>query len=748
MTHLRTFAMPLGLLVAGMLAPGLPLAAQMPADGTYELARPDGDADANESGYAYVSTLDGSAALTAADGGRQALELNQPLAAGDRIRLDRDARVEIVLPEGGVARLTGSSELSFAEVEPMDGGGQNALRLDDGAMQVVVGANGSGDGGAPVRVDTPNATAYFDRDGRYLVETDSASGWTRVVVREGSCELMTERGSRELAAGDEAQVDGADRPRVTVADAGAWTPLELWGGSLDAEAARAASRYVDPSLRYSSTQLAYNGSWASVDGQYAWRPRVDSTWRPYTNGRWASTRSGLTWVSAEPWGWVTSHYGNWDYRPDSGWLWFPGTRYSPAWVYWYWGPTHVGWCPTGYYTRYYGSSYFGSGIRAGIYGWAGGWGGFLDWNFVPVAYVGSRGLNRYCRRGYDLRAELRVDGLPRGIITTDTRGSHRWTRPDDILRDWQGPAGRTRPGRAVEGLPDVSTFISRRRDLDPAVRNQIASVGGEPVLGSGRGRERQTPRPEPWARQRPVERGGDDAGRPRVMPLPAPRDAGDGPARQRVAPLPAPRRDLGYGSGRPSEGGETGDWRRMNPGATRGQERGSSPSSGPTSSDGNAAWRRQGSSREGAGSDRRSPRTPGSDASGTGPRDLRGVEPRQRVPEADPRYQLRVLDRRQQEPAVQDRGPETRSRSVSDERGSYRPSGNDAPPIRRIVEGVRQAPPSSQGSEVRRPEPNRGSERGGDGQARSSRPSRDGDRGRRDSGSRDSQGGGAPPPGR
>jgi hypothetical protein len=116
------------------------------------------------------------------------------------------------------------------------------------------------------------------------------------------------------------------------------------------------------------------------------------------------------------------------------------------------------------------------------------------------------------------------------------------------------------------------------------------------------------------------------------------------------------------------------------------------------------------------------------------------------VPEADPRYQPRVIDRRQQQPTVQDGRTETRSRSVSDERGSYRGSGNDAPPIRRIVEGVRQAPPASQGTEVKRPEPSRGSDRG-DGQARGSRPNRDGDRARRDSGSHDSEGGGAPPPG-
>src|SRR5204863_8673550 len=109
--------------------------------------------------------------------------------------------------------------------------------------------------------------------------------------------------------------------------------------------------------------------------------------------------------------------------------------------------------------------------------------------------------NPYTRRGYDRRNELRADGLPRGIITTDTRGSQRWTRPDDIVRDWQSRGGRTRPGAADGGLPDVSAFVSRRRDLDPAVRSQISSIGGQNIQGAGGERDHGAPRPEPWARQ-------------------------------------------------------------------------------------------------------------------------------------------------------------------------------------------------------------------------------------------------------
>jgi len=360
---------------------------------------------------------------------------------------------------------------------------------------------------------------------------------------------------------------------------------------------------------------------------------------------------------------------------------------------------------------------------------------------VPVGYVGSHGLSRYARRGYDLRNELRVDGLPRGIITTDTRGSQRWTRPDDIVRDWQG-SGRARSSEAPGALPDVSTFIARRRDLEPAVRNQIASVGGEPVLGSGRGRE--AIRPEPWARQRPVERGGYDTSRTPVTGMPAPRSSSDAPSRMRVAPLPAERE--------PASGGvrqipADADWRRTNPGPVRRTEVGSMPAS-----DGNADWRRQGTARGGNGpssgdADLRTPRAPRPDGSPSG--DVRAYDPRQRVPQSDARVPVREIQRPRSDSSIQDERHEVRTRAVSDDRGAYRgpERGSDtaSPPIRRIVEGVRQTPPTtSQDSTPRRVEPSRASDHGGS-QGQKSRPNRDSDHPRRDSSS--SEGSGAPPPG-
>ena len=58
--------------------------------------------------------------------------------------------------------------------------------------------------------------------------------------------------------------------------------------------------------------LSPYGSWFETpDYGYVWQPVIvrDSSWRPYTRGRWVCSDHGWTWVSDEPFGWATYHYG-------------------------------------------------------------------------------------------------------------------------------------------------------------------------------------------------------------------------------------------------------------------------------------------------------------------------------------------------------------------------------------------------------------------------------------------------------
>ena len=98
---------------------------------------------------------------------------------------------------------------------------------------------------------------------------------------------------------------------------------------------------------YFYDDLAQYGDWVERPRYgWVWQPRVErSSWRPYEDGHWAWTDEGWTWISEEPYGWATYHYGRWYDDPDYGWEWVPGDEYAPAWVSWQESDDYVGWAP-------------------------------------------------------------------------------------------------------------------------------------------------------------------------------------------------------------------------------------------------------------------------------------------------------------------------------------------------------------------------------------------------------------------
>jgi len=144
---------------------------------------------------------------------------------------------------------------------------------------------------------------------------------------------------------------------------------------------------VDASYQNFYDLLAPYGSWLAMDPYgYVWQPSAtlhDIDWRPYTLGHWAYTDDGWTWMSDEPFGWITYHYGRWMRTHTLGWVWTPGDQWAPAWVSWRYGNDFVGWAPLPPEARFDGT--------AGIQQWADSQYdlGASDYTFVPAADFGD-----------------------------------------------------------------------------------------------------------------------------------------------------------------------------------------------------------------------------------------------------------------------------------------------------------------------------------------------------------------------
>ncbi len=419
--------------------------------------------------YGYLRVVDGSIELLDsryADSGEATV--NQPMLVGDRYRLARTAHAELVLANGDLLRLGGSTDLAVLSLADSSdrASGETHFRLLDGEVQVVI-LERSED--APARVQTHNANVYFHRAGAYVVRV-GGEDWTEVVVREGYAEVETERGSLVVRDGEQAILEGERFPRSSVEVAGTFSPVERWGERLSEEAEQWAEADVDSGLGYAASSLADHGTWLEIGNRRAWRPRARVGWQPYNDGYWYTTPSGLTWVSYEPWGWVPYHYGTWDYVSGWGWVWYPGQRYAPAWVYWYWTPSYVGWCPTGWYDRHYG---FGGHASFGVYGWADGdWRHYQHWSFSRTEHVGRRDQARHTRSSQELARETGLTRPGRGLITTDTRGIDREVllKPEEPVRVLAHKPGRKPLGDSE--LPDVTPFVARE-PLPPDVARVV-----------------------------------------------------------------------------------------------------------------------------------------------------------------------------------------------------------------------------------------------------------------------------------
>jgi len=134
------------------------------------------------------------------------------------------------------------------------------------------------------------------------------------------------------------------------------------------------------------------GAWRETsDYGYVWQPQQahgSGDWRPYADGRWAYTDAGWTWVSEEPFGWATYHYGRWIRLRNVGWVWVPGEEWAPAWVSWRTSDEYVGWAPLPPEARF--------DRRRGIQRWADSYYDIDadEYVFVPNAAIGSPRLVR------------------------------------------------------------------------------------------------------------------------------------------------------------------------------------------------------------------------------------------------------------------------------------------------------------------------------------------------------------------
>ena len=178
--------------------------------------------------------------------------------------------------------------------------------------------------------------------------------------------------------------------------------------------------------------LSAYGRWVESAWGIVFVPNAPSGWRPYVNGRWLDNRF---WLSNDPWGWATDHYGRWGFDQQLGWVWVPGTQWGPSWVAWREADEVVGWAPIPPLVQWSVGVGFNSGFNSG-WGWN-------DWNrWYGPSWV------------WVPRSSLFITGFGGRILPWNsgfswwnrTRWQHSpywgWNQPWQPGWGWRGPPGQ------------------------------------------------------------------------------------------------------------------------------------------------------------------------------------------------------------------------------------------------------------------------------------------------------------------
>ena len=418
-------------------------------------------ADTRGRAQSYISYDDGGTILRQGDDGRETeSRVNLPIFAGDELVTNRRGRVEVRLSDGNVIGIDRSTDVRFksmADDYDNNDATQTIVELRFGHMIVQ---RGDDNDRAALRIDTENASYFATDEAIYSID-DDGRGKDMVTVFDGSVEVRTPTRTSRVREGEQARVDDQGLYGLVNNAQSSADDFERWFLRRSETYSKANSRYLDRSIAYSDYDLESHGSWVYVSGYggWCWRPVVSVGWRPYYNGYWVHGRSGaLVWVSLDPWGWAPYHYGRWCYEANYGWMWLPGAAYSPAWVYWMYGSSYVGWAPAGWYDCY----------RP-----------YYNWAYRPYQRAANFGFGFYGR----VRVN-EVDLRPWTFVDPNTLVSNRVDRAaltTDAVRQRLQRGGGDNGFATVSGAP---ARFNRNEIKDPSSAvNAIARRG----IGSGTG---------------------------------------------------------------------------------------------------------------------------------------------------------------------------------------------------------------------------------------------------------------------
>ena len=227
-----------------------------------------------------------------------------------------------------------------------------------------------------------------------------------------------------------------------------------------------ARQLLKPEYRVFYDALKDYGEWVLIEpAGFVFRPNVVwNQWEPFADGFWAPTDLyGWVWISSEPFGWATYHYGNWFFDQFQGWVWAPGSDWGPGWVRWETTGQFVGWAPLPPPSGYdLSGSTLGASPPSAVH-------------FAPVSALGSTDLSQHVVSAQKLGSAASEVKPIRNLAERDGVTINLGP-PIDTVERQTGPLPRVH----VEDL--VPNDLARRPAPKPAAGTGGASAAPPPTI--------------------------------------------------------------------------------------------------------------------------------------------------------------------------------------------------------------------------------------------------------------------------
>jgi len=289
-----------------------------------------------------------------------------PFGTEDTLFSGSRGMAELIVPNGTWIRIGNSTQIQFITLD-------TDLSEMDVASGVARFYNKSSDTVTKATSPFGYVLAYpgtvFDfYVGENSVEVVAVKGTVNFVHLATDAKYDVAAGSPSILA-DEQQVSSGEG--TVDPDWNRWNKIRENFWTTKAKRRGRSFEYLPPSLRDEAYALEENGRWENVsyegEPRRFWRPTTVAVgWSPFTVGRWTDWYGDQCWIPAEPFGYVTHHYGNWVYVRNY-WYWAPpvvsvrvglplldvGFFWYPGRVSWIHRGIYVGWVPLAPREMYY-----------------------------------------------------------------------------------------------------------------------------------------------------------------------------------------------------------------------------------------------------------------------------------------------------------------------------------------------------------------------------------------------------------